>query len=48
MDARADIFQAAMVVEQFPGTFYTALAEEQIAKLERAAPPRLRQCLPRK
>ena len=28
-----------LVVEQFPGTFYAALAEEQIGKLERAAPP---------
>ena len=27
-----------LVVEQFPGTFYAALAEEQIAKLEHAAP----------
>ena len=26
-----------LVVEQFPGTFYAALAEEQIARLERAA-----------
>ena len=28
-----------LVAEQFPGTFYAALAEEQIAKLEPAAPP---------
>ncbi len=28
-----------LVVEQFPGTFYAALAEEQIAKLEQAARP---------
>ena len=27
-----------LVVEQFPGTFYAALAEKQIAKLEHAAP----------